>query len=335
MDAFASTGLVSLVLAVMREADPALVAGLARPDPMRGAVQAEGFKRDLVFAIMARHGPGPLLTIGAHLGRADEMPVGEVLMRSAGPEVLAHKWMRLERYHHAYHRTRITMAEGWECERYSIGAPASVGENCLIAGLLLGLLSGIGCRGCSLVLAGQEIVAEDLPSAVLPQGETMERFGIRWREFGTAERHREVERFGQSVQAAGGTVAHSNNDRSGTGQRARLGEPALQPIVDRLADLLAFDPGRNWRIGEAARALGLSPRVLQRRLAEAERTFSDVFRRARMREATRLLTAGGVSLAEIGYCCGYSDQAHFQRDFLRATNITPGAFRRIVAESAP
>ncbi|WP_370284604.1 helix-turn-helix transcriptional regulator [Pseudooceanicola nanhaiensis] len=296
MDAFASTGLVSLILAVMREADPALVAGLSRPDPMRGAVLPESVKRDLVDAIMARHGPGPLLSIGAHLGRADEMPVAAVLLRSAGPEVLAKKWSRLERYHHASHRTRIALRDGWECTRYSTGAPASVGENCLIAGLLLGLLRGIGCRECALVIAGRAVAAGDLPQAALPAGETLERFGLRWSGIGT----------GDAPSA-----------------------PGARDVADRLSDLLAADPGRGWRIAAAARALGLSPRSLQRQLGQAERTFSGVLRRARMREATRLLTGSSASLAEIGYCCGYADQAHFQRDFLRATNTTPGAFRRI------
>jgi len=60
------------------------------------------------------------------------------------------------------------------------------------------------------------------------------------------------------------------------------------------------------------------------------RTFSTVLRRARMRQATQLLTRSNVPLSEIGYCCGYADQAHFQRDFLRATNITPRVFRQMV-----
>jgi AraC-like DNA-binding protein len=34
-----------------------------------------------------------------------------------------------------------------------------------------------------------------------------------------------------------------------------------------------------------------------------------------------------MSIADIGYWCGYADQAHFQRDFRRAVNMTPGRYR--------
>ena len=74
------------------------------------------------------------------------------------------------------------------------------------------------------------------------------------------------------------------------------------------------------------------PRSLQRQLGQAERTFSGVLRRARMREATRLLTGSSASLAEIGYCCGYADQPHFQRDFRRALNMSPGDYRRVALD---
>ena len=39
--------------------------------------------------------------------------------------------------------------------------------------------------------------------------------------------------------------------------------------------------------------------------------------------------ADTASLAEIGYCCGYADQPHFQRDFRRALNMSPGEYRRV------
>lgn len=70
-------------------------------------------------------------------------------------------------------------------------------------------------------------------------------------------------------------------------------------------------------------------RHLVDRVAAEQRTFSGVLRRARMRVATQYLSEGQVGLAEIGFCCGYADQAHFQRDFLRAANVTPGVFRTL------
>ena len=91
---------------------------------------------------------------------------------------------------------------------------------------------------------------------------------------------------------------------------------------------MAEDAGRGWRIDSVAAIAGLAPRTLQRRLTETGWTFSALLRRARMRAASQLLVDPAVTLAEIGYCCGYADQAHFQRDFRRMTNMTPNAFRR-------
>lgn len=105
----------------------------------------------------------------------------------------------------------------------------------------------------------------------------------------------------------------------------------LDAIDDRLADPLANDMGRRWRLGDAAIAMACSQRSLQRHLRQTGRSFSSVLRRARMRQATELLSRTDASLAEIGYCCGYADQVHFQRDFLRVTNMTPRAFRQVAS----
>jgi AraC-like DNA-binding protein len=253
---------------------------------------------------MERHGPGLLLAVGQYISVADETPVRTVLLRSAEPRVLAEKWMRLERYLHTSHRTSIAtgLADGWECRRHAAGPPPSLGENCLIAGLLLGLAGAVGLRDTRIMIGAQEVRSADLPRIVVAPHETLDRFHIRWSP-----------RDGSDEPAS---------------REPRVAAPGT-PLSDSLTDLLACDMGRSWRIGDAARELALSERSMQRRLRAEGRNFSSIFRRARMRCATDLLSRDETTLAEIGYCCGYADQAHFQRDFLRATNVTPTAFRRI------
>jgi AraC-like DNA-binding protein len=296
MPDFTSTGLVSLLIHRLHVVAPDLARGLSRPDPMHRAIEEDGRKRALVDQVMDTCGPGPLLSIGLSMPAADEMPMATVLTRSPSPDVLAEKWTRLERYHHATHHVRIdtTRPGAWHCTRWSDAAPPTVGENCLIAGLLIGLCGMIGVQGLHLHIGRRAIPAPDLADATLPPGETCATFAITWT--GTSE------------------PPPTPPDRPGA-------------LADRLTDLLASDIGRSWRIGDAARDLALSPRSLQRHLSAEGRSFSSVLRRARMREATRLLSDNRIALAEVGYCCGYADQAHFQRDFLRATNITPRVFR--------
>ncbi len=306
MDRFANTGLISLIHRVVSRSDPGLLADLPRPDPMQQAVSSEVAKRDIVGRVMDRYGPGMLLSVGQYLDLADETPTMTVMKDSPGPAVLADKWTRLERYHHASHRTAINTGEdwAWHCRRSSESTPATLGENCLIAGLLAGLLRAIGAEDVRLWIAGQAVGGEDLRDAALPPGERLESFKITW----------ETDRMGQQPGVAG--------------------IDADRPVNDRLADLLAQDIGRSWKLRDAARGLAFSERSLQRHLSGEGRSFSSVLRRARMRAATALLTQGTTPLAEIGYCCGYADQAHFQRDFLRATNMTPRVFREVAA-SAP
>ncbi|WP_339765993.1 AraC family transcriptional regulator [uncultured Hoeflea sp.] len=308
METFASAGLINLVLRVVGAADPALVAGQPLPDPFSRGLEPAGVKRSLVERVMQRHGPGLLLSVGQNLHLIEDTPIATVFRRSADTHVLVGKWLRLERYHHAAHRTRIAPEgnEGWACRRYSLGSMPTVGENCLIAGLLMGLVQLVGATECRLLIAGADLRASDLRAAKLPPGETFETFRIVWSPFRTKEMP----------------------DLS-----ARPEHPT--DLADRLAGLLESDVGRSWKIADAARQMAISTRSLQRHLAADGRSFSTALRRVRMRRATELLTDTKTPLAEIGYCCGYADQAHFQRDFRRVTNITPKRFRQASEQTHP
>lgn len=114
---------------------------------------------------------------------------------------------------------------------------------------------------------------------------------------------------------------------SGTIRLPELDNSASAQISDHLQSLIAADPARGWRIEEAAAEMGLSSRSLQRYLLAEKQTFSASLRQARTQVASRHLRQGKLSLAEIGYCCGYADQAHFQREFRKTMGITPRKFR--------
>jgi len=303
MDDFTSTFLVNLLQRVVGEVDPELVSGQQRSDPFAGGIAPAGFKRGLVDKVMVKHGPGLLLSVGQYLHLAEETPVATVFRQSADPQVLAAKWLRLERYHHTSHRTRIEPleTEGWACHRYTLGSVPTLGENCLIAGLLVGLAGLIGVEDCRLQIGESDYAAASLRDAILPPQETLVQFRVLWSQ---------------------------PRSRQTTAEAAEMVHPDTD-LARRLAELLGSDVGRSWRIDDAAKLLAVSRRSLQRHLAGNGRSFSTALRRARMREATELLTRTAAPLSEIGYCCGYADQSHFQRDFHRVTNITPKRFREM------
>ncbi len=98
-------------------------------------------------------------------------------------------------------------------------------------------------------------------------------------------------------------------------------------LTDHVQHLIATDPARAWRIEDAARHLGLSSRSLQRYLLAEGGTFSDALRLARTEVSASLLRKSDLSLGEIGFTCGYADQAHFQREFRKVSGQTPRSFR--------
>ena len=76
-----------------------------------------------------------------------------------------------------------------------------------------------------------------------------------------------------------------------------------------------------------AAALDLSPRTLQRRLAEADATFSDIVDDARKEEARRYLADETLSLTEVAFLLGFGEQSAFNHAFRRWFGASPGAWR--------
>ena len=298
-DAFANTALTSLVFDVLLEIDGALVPpDFRRPDEFAKAAHLADEKGTLLWYAYERGGARPLLAVGRALSRAKDMPVLQVLLNSQSPSIIAEKWTRLEEYHHSSHRTRIENTDdtAWSCARYSTkGVSPSIPFNCLIFGLQMGLLRLYGCEE----VVGHadnltDLGDEDLRQVVYPA--SLDQWGISWKS------------------------------KPPVSNKTSPLEPD-EPLLKRLSQILVEDLGRVWRLKTASHALAQSPRTLQRNLAELGHTFSSVLRTARTAQAGRLLRQTDWSLSDIGYACGYADQAHFQRDFRRAVNMTPKKFR--------
>ena len=106
-----------------------------------------------------------------------------------------------------------------------------------------------------------------------------------------------------------------------TGPRPSTAEDELATFVQRLISA-SFDGGMQTVAGTAL-AAGMSVRSLQRRLADAGVTYSQLLEAARRDAAFRLMEDRRLSLSEIASVLGYSDPAHFTRAFIRWTGRTP------------
>lgn len=114
-------------------------------------------------------------------------------------------------------------------------------------------------------------------------------------------------------------------------RHARLALARLWPreaLSGRVAELLGRAiPAGAGGLSSVARAMSMTERTLQRRLAAEGVSFRRLADDVRRALACQLL-ADGVGLAEIALMLGFSEQAPFQRAFLRWTGTTPGQFRR-------
>jgi AraC-like DNA-binding protein len=96
--------------------------------------------------------------------------------------------------------------------------------------------------------------------------------------------------------------------------------------VDRLRGWLR-DGGIRGTLEEAALALGLSARSLQRRLGDAGTSFRAELERARLAIAQQLLLDSDEKVAVIAAEVGSSSESNFIAFFRRVTGQTPAAWR--------
>ena len=98
-------------------------------------------------------------------------------------------------------------------------------------------------------------------------------------------------------------------------------------IGHAIVSLLRKRRGR-MGVAELGRQLGIAERRLQRvcrdRLGTSPRHYA---RLTRFLVATNALRSEGTPLADLALSCGFSDQAHFQRDFRAFSGMTPRQFR--------
>jgi AraC-like DNA-binding protein len=100
------------------------------------------------------------------------------------------------------------------------------------------------------------------------------------------------------------------------------------PSQVRNAAAREIQDGRAPTPTAVARRLALGPRTLQRRLEGAGLTFAAVIDAVRVDSARLLLSDRALSLAEIAWLLGFSDQSAFHRAFKRWTGLTPASARR-------
>jgi AraC-like DNA-binding protein len=279
-----------------------------------GARVALEDKRKLVDQLHQSFGSVALLRMGEAIHSAPDEPALLALSMAGDPFDLIARWQRLERFVHSRHRVDIEVNSAVSMQLHhrsldSAQAP-SPGEDLLIFGLLVALLNRMGTARLRARFVGER---------------SWQWNRVGWRD---ATTHTDTARWQieWAVGCAANTKAESETP-SPTPAQPELKSSSNQTATAATA-LLTADPGRAWNVASLAQELATSPRQLQRQLQAQRLTFSALLSQARVTQAAQRLVAAPQSAAEIGYACGYADQAHFNREFKRHTAFTPLAYRQ-------
>jgi AraC-like DNA-binding protein len=123
-------------------------------------------------------------------------------------------------------------------------------------------------------------------------------------------------------------------------------DPAMRELMQRLAEqqLAALPRGDDLlaqaramiakglrqppvELDRIATQLALSPRSLQRKLADAGLSFTQLIEQVRRELAERHLRDATMNLTDVAFLLGYSEQSAFQRAFKRWSGQTPAQYR--------
>lgn len=105
--------------------------------------------------------------------------------------------------------------------------------------------------------------------------------------------------------------------------------PQVSDEIGRVRAMIRDElTGGDPSLGNVARKLGTSRRSLQRRLADENLSYAQVLDDVRSSMARAYLGQRELSVAEVAYLLGFSEQSSFTRAFRRWTGVSPAEFRR-------
>lgn len=269
-------------------------------------------KRLLLEHAVAQAGLAVLPRLGsAGLPAVRGEPVHQALAGSRSAEDLLARWSRLERYVHSRHRLRWTLRdETVALQHVSLHAGESprLAESLAVVGVLAAALAEAG-------FAPERASVEGVP--VLPSAQEQLLRPLGARDAG-------IEWLLELAPARLAPVGPGAPPLASDGGLPQAWGRVPRALAAVLREGLVAPPS----LAEAAQALGRSPRDLQRALAADGASYSEVLAHLRCATAAQQLLATTHPVAEIGFLCGFSDQAHFTRSFRQRASLPPALYRR-------
>lgn len=265
-------------------------------------------KRQLVGQVLQERSMAALLQLGQGLHDIQHDSLMPLLIRPGQPLAALHAWLRLERYLHSKHRIEQTVLNKCAVAHRHVSIKAetapSAAEDLVVLGVLLALLESAGCQQLEAKLAN----------------------GLKlwpWQD-SPAQQSALREAFAKS-QTHAWSITWAAVNAQPAQDSAELA--VALSLSERITKLASQTSSEALPLTHVAKALGHSERSLQRKLKAEGVRYVDIIANTRAERASKMLARKQSSLAEIGFACGYTDQAHFCRDFKRRVGMSPLTFR--------
>lgn len=118
-------------------------------------------------------------------------------------------------------------------------------------------------------------------------------------------------------------VAHAEAKSAQMEQQKRFADRIKQSVIQLVKPEFPS-------LEQVARHLNLSPRTLQRRLKEEDYTFKQLIDELKEEFALGYLRRPDLSISEVAYLLGYTDNSAFSRSFKRWTGKSPVEYRLVL-----
>ncbi|WP_298740449.1 AraC family transcriptional regulator [uncultured Chitinophaga sp.] len=110
---------------------------------------------------------------------------------------------------------------------------------------------------------------------------------------------------------------------------SRSAHPVKPLWAVKVGEMLRDDLAQSYRLDELASALGIHPVHLSRHFPRYFHCgLAEYVRKLRVEKSLTLLANKKLSLTEVAFECGFSDQSHFNRCFKDIMGLTPFSFRK-------
>jgi AraC-like DNA-binding protein len=277
----------------------------------RGATVDLDAKRALLMHAISQGGVQCLVQLGRGVHHFADEPTHRAMTSASSPMELLQRWQRLEKYIHSLHRVELVNSEenqvGLVHRSKRIGTEPALTESLVVVGVLASLLEAMGAKGVTVHKKSIPVYPQLLERDVAARGlnDPNSAWVFEWTS---------VEKSTEGL--ADSAPSHFFDASDWPHVAKQVGNACVKDLISAPT------------VAVIAQKLATSPRSLQRRLSESGLSYSQLLGESRRRMAAWRLIATTTSLSEVGFFSGYSDQAHFTRDFRSRVGLTPAQYRR-------